>query len=107
MLSLRLWRRSLASERTFSYGHRAHKARRFVGETACIGPWTGSVVEEEPPKVSLYYDRCYRIIYSTRVHWRCQDTRPTATDLIDETQVSPSLYPLGLMRPGLISTCHF
>ena len=46
---------------------------------------------------------CYRSIYlsvclSTRAHWLCQDDRPTARHslghLNDETQVSPSLYPL-------------
>ena len=34
-LSLMLWRGSQASGRTFSYEERAHKARQFVGETAC------------------------------------------------------------------------
>ena len=36
-LSLMLWRRSQASGRTFSREERAHKARQFVGETACKG----------------------------------------------------------------------
>jgi len=35
MLSLRLWRRSLASERTFLRESGVDKARRFMGETAC------------------------------------------------------------------------
>ena len=35
MLSLRLWRGSLASERPFLREDRADKARRFMGETAC------------------------------------------------------------------------
>jgi len=35
MLSLRWWRRSLASERPFFRESRAHKARRFMAETAC------------------------------------------------------------------------
>ena len=44
MLSLRLWRGSLASERPFFRESRVDKARRFMGETAC----TQSLVLQDP-----------------------------------------------------------
>jgi len=43
MLSLRLRRGSLASERTFLRDSRAHQASAFIAKTACIAEWARAI----------------------------------------------------------------